>query len=112
MLSKTNRLRGKKDFEEVFKTGDTYRSAFLTLRVLKNSSGPVRFGFVVSTKVSKSAVVRNKIKRRLSESVRSLLLKKKTGADVAVIALPSAEKKGFSEINEAVESLFKKARLI
>ncbi len=34
---------------------------------------PVKFAFIVSKKISKSAVKRNKIKRRMRESIRLLL---------------------------------------
>ena len=62
-LPKKNRLKKKKDFEEVFKKGKAVRGNFLFVRYLKNSLQFPRFAFVVSSKVSKKAVARNRIRR-------------------------------------------------
>ena len=69
MLPKINRIKKKKDFEIIFKKGASFRNNLFTLRFLKNSLGINRFGFVVSQKVSKKAVVRNKVRRRLTEAI-------------------------------------------
>lgn len=82
------------------------------LKVAQKNSKSARFGFIVSKKISKSAVVRNKIRRRLSEAIKSIIKEIKTGADVALIALPGIEKKDFSEIEKSLAVLLKKAGLL
>lgn len=72
-LNKKNRLKKKKDFESVFKKGKAIRGNFLFVRYLKNGLQFPRFAFVVSSKVSKKAVVRNRIRRLLSEAARTKL---------------------------------------
>lgn len=112
MLPKINRLKKKKDFENIFKEGKIFRGDFLIIREVKNGLNETRFGFVVSNKISKKAVVRNKIRRRLRDIVRKNLSSFKKGIDVAVIALNGLEKKSFLEVKELTESILKKSKLI
>jgi len=107
MLSKTNRLRKERDFENLFKRGKSFKKDFLILRVVQNNLGDSRFGFIVSQKVSKKAVLRNKIKRRLRDIVGRNIEEIIKGRDVALIVLPGFEKKSFLETKEALENLLK-----
>jgi len=111
MLSKENRLTKKKDFEYVFKKGKSFKEDFLIFKIIENHLGNPRFGFVVSKKISKKAILRNKIKRRISESVRCRIRKLKKRLDGVLLALPEIEKKDFWEIDETIEKLFKKAKI-
>lgn len=111
MLSKRNRLP-KISFENVLKNGRGFRKDLIFIKVLPNVSGHNRFGFLVTKKVSKKAVIRNKVKRRLREAVRKLLPKTKKGIDVVVGALPGLENRDFWDIAATIEALFKKANLI
>ena len=112
MLTKENRLKKKSDFEKVFKGGKGLKEDFLILRFKKNRLKEPRFGFVVSQKVSKKAVVRNKVKRRLREAVRGLLQRVKNGIDAVIIALPETQAKNFQEVERAMEKLLKKAGVL
>jgi ribonuclease P protein component len=103
MLPKINRIKKKKDFEEIFKKGKILRSNFFIFRLTKNDLGLNRFGFVVSQKVSKKATVRNKARRRLTEAIKAEAKNVKNGTDLVIIALPGIEKKEFSEIKKAVQ---------
>ncbi len=112
MLPKINRLTRKKDFDLVFKNGESVKNDFLICKALKNQLPESRFGFVVSKKISNKATVRNLVKRRLRKAVLCELGKIKKSIDIVIIALPGAGKKEFSEIQEAVTGVFKKAKLI
>ncbi|MBI3337423.1 MAG: ribonuclease P protein component [Candidatus Staskawiczbacteria bacterium] len=112
MLSQINRLRKKKDFEKLFKEGKSFKSTFLVLKAVKNNLKENRFGFIVSKKVSKKAILRNKIKRNLRDIVRQNIKDIKSGVDVVLIVLPDFGKKNFSEIKEILNNLLKKAGLI
>ena len=112
MLSKINRIKKKKDFERIFKNSKTFRGNLFIFRIMKNNLGLNRFGFVVSQKISKKATLRNKTRRRLAEAIRSEIKNIKIGTDLVIIALPGIEKKGFSEIREAVKNTLIKSRLI
>lgn len=111
MLRKINRIRKKKDFATVFGNSKTFRSALLVFKAAKNNLGVDRFGFIVSKKVSKRAVDRNKVKRRLTEAIRSEAEAMKAGTDLILVALPGIEKKEFFEIKEAVGAALAKMGL-
>lgn len=115
MLSKNNRVRKKKDIERIFKKGKSFRKDFLVLKTVKNDLNAIRFAFIVSQKISKKANVRNKIKRKLREVVRLKMKLLKPGTDNLLITLPGIEKterRRFKDIEETIEKLFKKAKII
>jgi ribonuclease P protein component len=84
-LNKKNRLKKERDFENVFKKGKAVKGGFLFIKYIKNDLDLLRFGFVVSTKVAKKAVERNRVKRILSEIVRGVI-KDLHGYDIIVFA--------------------------
>lgn len=110
MLLQKNRLKKKKDFEVAFKQGDSFRQGFLYLKIRKNSLDASRFGFVISKKFSKKAVIRNKTKRRLSEIIKTKLPEIKKGMDVIIIVMPGAEN-DFQKLEQTIDKLFKKAKI-
>lgn len=112
MLAKEHRLRKQKDFEAVFKTGRYSRGVFLSLKTAKNNLPQSRFGIAVSAKVSKKAVIRNKIKRRLRHIIYRRLPEIKDGFDIAIIAAPAAAEKTFGETVSEFNDLLEKGKLL
>lgn len=70
MLRKENRFHGPKGVRLAYR-GKQIRGRLLSLHVSKRSEPGFRVAVVVSRKVSKSAVVRNRIRRRIYELVRA-----------------------------------------
>ena len=112
MLSKQYRLKKKKDFDEVIKKGKFFKENFLVLKKAKNNLRWTRVGFVVSQKVAKKAVIRNKIKRRLRETVGTNLSRIRPGYDIIFFSKKGIEEKEFLEIKKSIEKLLKKAKLL
>lgn len=112
MLPKKFRLLKKKDFEKIHKFGKFFGQNFLAIKLVKNSLNVSRFGFLIGIKVSKKSTVRNKIKRRLRESVRLKLKRIKPGFDIVVFVRPEIAEKNYWEIDKAVEKIFEKAKLL
>ena len=87
MLPKPYRLTKMKDFEILFKEGRFVGGDLVDLKVWKidqmkypkrkYSPNDLKIGFVVPIKISKKAVVRNRIKRQMREVVRLLMKDKK-----------------------------------
>ena len=111
MLVQKNRLRKKKDIDMVFKQGDGFKQGFLRIKIRKNNLDTSRFVFVISKKFSKKAVIRNKIRRRLSEIIKAKLLEIKKGIDVIIVVMPGAEN-DFQKLEQIIDKLFKKAKII
>lgn len=84
-----HRLRKSGDIEHVFKKGQKKDSFYFYIKFLPNDLDIVRFGIIVSIKLFKKAVVRNKIKRRISEICRKNLKSIKNGYDIIFIAKPA-----------------------
>lgn len=112
MLPKLNRLKKRKDFERVLGRGILLREDFLFLKKIENNLSFSRIGFIVSQKISKKAVIRNRIKRRLREIIRLNLPIIKSGYDFVFFTKKGIEDKQFSEIKNEVEKLIKRAKLI
>jgi ribonuclease P protein component len=99
MLSFSYRFHGHGSLRYVYKNGQAVRSHLITI---KHTSNPhrknSRFAVVVSKKVHKSAVGRNRIRRRIYEIIRQEIPKMNGVYDVAVmvfsgetITLPTEE---------------------
>lgn len=111
VLAKINRLKKKRDFYLVFKKGKTQKGKFLILKYIKNNLKESRFAFIISQKISKKTVVRNKIKRRLSEIVREKLKEFREKIDGIFIALSGIENQNFQVLKNDVEEIFKKLKI-
>lgn len=112
MLSKANRLKKRKDFEKVFTQGKSYKSKFFSAKILKTDLQESRFGFIVSGKVSKKAVTRNRIRRLLQEAVRKKFSDFKKNVDVAIVAFPKIQGELREEVEKSVNDFLKKTELI
>ncbi len=71
-------------------------------------SGPSRFGFVISKKIDKRAVVRNKIKRLLRQAVRERLEKIPEGFDIVLVVRPNIVGKSYEEISLEFDKVLSK----
>ena len=71
MIKRSNRFHGYNSLRYAYQHGKTVRGPLCAIRfVINERRTDYRLAVVVSKKVSKSAVVRNRIRRRLFESVR------------------------------------------
>lgn len=72
MISRFHRFHGHGSLRYVYQHGHTVRGPLTALKFIENSRRKTyRLAVVVSKKVSKSAVKRNRIRRRLYEAVRA-----------------------------------------
>lgn len=111
MLIDEHRLKKDKDFELVFKEGKVFSSDFLFLKLKRNNLQTSRFGFIISKKISKKSTFRNKVKRRLRETIRKNLDNIKQGFDVIIGVRAEILDKDYQEVCKEIESLLKKAKL-
>ena len=112
MLPFQNRLTKKSDFQNVYKTRESFYAEGLTLKFAPNNLTVARIGFSVEKKWFKKAVERNWAKRKLRESTRPLLKKIKPGVDVAIIAKDPRSIEDMSRVMKNVQKLFQQSNLI
>src|SRR5438445_10027858 len=85
MITVSHRFHGHGSLRGVYQRGQTVRSSMVGLRFARRDPRrPYRAAVVVSRKVSKSAVVRNRIRRRLYEIIRRQALAIPPGTDLVV----------------------------
>lgn len=108
-MRKELRLRRRKDFDAVFRQGRSWHNELLVLRTIPNTLDHNRYGFVTGRRLGK-AVVRNRVRRRLRESIR--VLAAIPGWDVVVSAKTRAAEADFHELNRAAVDLLTRAGIL
>ena len=86
MIDKTHRFQGYGSLRFVYQKGQVVRGPLCALKYIANRRRTTyRAAVVVSRKVHKSAVVRNRIRRRMYEIVRNEMLHVKEPYDLVFI---------------------------
>lgn len=109
MLSKKHRLPIQKFIKSHSTNGA--RSDYFFVKFKTNNLPFSRFGVVISRKVSKSAVKRNRIKRIIFDFIRLKEYYLKAGKDVLIIVSPQAGKLMKAEIEKELEDMLIKCKM-
>jgi ribonuclease P protein component len=96
------RLRRSADFRHVQRGGVRIHTVHLVAVHHVNELAAPRFGLAVSRKVG-NAVIRNRVKRWLRESIRRRQAGRLAGVDVVFIARPTAAGADYATISAEVE---------
>ncbi len=109
-MQRHQRLRRRRDFAAVYRSGKAYTQGPLALRTRRNPDTAVpRFGFAVGKRLG-GAVARNRIKRRLREAARRSGARGQ--ADVVVIARGASRDASYHDLESALHSLLQRAGLL
>ncbi len=101
-FSRKERLRKRKEFQQVFDKGEKYGNDQLKVYALSNGDSVSRLGLVVGRKFG-NAPRRNRFKRILREAYRLNKSLLSNGADIVVVPRP-----GLTELTlKAIEENFK-----
>lgn len=109
MLPAQHRLAKTTDIATVQSRGRRFFTPFFVVKALYKPRELTRFAFIVSTKVSKKAVDRNRIKRMMRQAVRVTLANFKPG-DYVVIVKPPAVKLPSLELKTEFLKLLEKLK--
>lgn len=107
MLKKIYRLSSLK-----LSSPKSVNSQNFILKTSINSLDIPRFGFVISKKVDKSAVVRNSLKRKISMTAEHLFDRIEGGRDFVFYPKASMIDASRESVAQEIEELFKKERFI
>lgn len=128
-LPQPNRLKLRRDFQAVYHKGIRRTGRYLILRGLpgrisspKDSMQekrtidegrlPTMIGISISQKVSKKAVVRNRIKRQIRGILRQLLPRLSPGWQLVVVVRPGAEGCEYAHFLRELEQLLVEAEVL
>jgi ribonuclease P protein component len=111
MINVRHRFHGHNSLRRVYSGGQTARGSFVNLKYLGRGSGrPYRAAVVVSRKVHKSAVVRNRIRRRIYEIIRQADRQLTDSQDlIFTVFSEQAADMPAAKLTAAVEGLLQKA---
>jgi ribonuclease P protein component len=114
VIGRQFRFHGRSSIQRLYAKGKSVRSGALSLRFAPNPKRTnYRLAVVVSRKVSKSAVVRNRIRRRLYERVRILSSEFEVPHDLVITAYDAAiATESAKQLDAEVAKLVKKAKLM
>lgn len=108
MLKKKYRLGSKQKIE----ANKSLHTDYFLLRIGKNSLPFCRFRFIVSKKIDKRAVIRNKIRRLFSKVIEDLVGKIENGYDFVFIIKKEVNSANDGKIMLSIKKLFEKEGLI
>lgn len=113
MIPASSRFHGHNSLRYVYANGKAVRSTELTIKWVHNTHRTTsRFSVVVSKKILKSAIGRNRIRRRVYEYARLHKdLLKETYDIVFIVTSPEVRTMPASELTELLDQLFQRAEL-
>lgn len=111
MLQKENRLTKRKAFNYVYKNGKSKAGESLIVNYIPTKLNVCKIGFSVSKKVGK-AHERNRIKRILRETMKSLLPRLNQKYNYILSAKPTIIGKTFHKIQEELFQILNKCGMI
>lgn len=108
MLPRVRRIRTRREYQQMMRRARFVRGHFLTVRAMPGASDVTRCGFIVSTSVSTSAVIRNRIRRRLRAAAATI--PPRPPADIVVIAHRAAVGQSAQTLTQEFLSLLNQLR--
>ncbi len=112
MLSRKYRFHSRGGVRYTYAHGKTIRTPKMSLVYNDNSRGFQRFGVVVSKKVEKTAVKRNRIRRRVYEAIRAELPNYNLKRDhIFVVYSKEVVTMDFKELRALIHSLLEQSMI-
>ncbi|HXF50495.1 MAG TPA: ribonuclease P protein component [Dehalococcoidia bacterium] len=108
-MRREQRLRRREDFAAVYERGRRYTGDLLAIRVLPNGLDVTRFGIATGRAIG-GAVVRNRVKRRVREGLRTLPVA--PGWDIVVNVRRPAVEADYWRLRDAAAKLLARAGLL
>jgi len=114
MIGRLHRFHGYGGLRAIYQRGETVRGPLLSLKYAsRDSKRSYRAAVVVSRKVSKSAVVRNRIRRRIYELIRQQETTLVPGSDLVFTAFsPDLAAIPDDQLQASVVGLLRKAHVL
>ena len=108
-MQRDRRIRKSQDFSRVSVDGRSWADHRLVLRAVPNQLRTTRYGFVVRKHIG-SAVIRNRLKRRLRAIARDVP-EPSTAWDIVLIVRNGARGSTSAQLSRSLKSLLVRARI-
>jgi ribonuclease P protein component len=108
MLPKEKRLIETRDFKRVYTKGSFFSVPLFNLNFMSNRSQLTRVGIVISKKIAKRAVDRNRAKRQFREAVRSFYEILPKGYDIIISVKEKALGASYGDIEAEIKKAFER----
>jgi len=106
MLPGKFRLHRREEIVPVLRYGRPFPSPLIMVRIRPNRIGNPRAAVIVANAVSKKAVVRNRIRRRIQEVIRKEFLSTLPNIDIIISAKSGAVNASSNEFQKVLEGIF------
>lgn len=110
-MLKPNVLRNKKDFSALYNKGRSVGERYVVLFFRKNGRNYNRTAFLASKKVGKS-VIRNRARRLMKESYRTLEKDMPIGYDFIFIARKTIVNLKCADVKKSIEAAIRKSGIM
>ena len=112
MLPSKNKLKGNLRIEEVKRKGKLRQSDNFGVAYLKREeTSDAKFAFIISSKISKLAVQRNRINRSFQEGIRRVLNKIPKDLDFVILAKKNLSSRPTDQIIKEMSDFFDKFKI-
>ena len=110
-MNKKQRIKKNAEFQTIFKKGKSFANRQFVVYCLNNEEDYYRVGLSVSKKVG-NAVVRNRIKRYIRQTLLEINDQVFPNMDYIIIARNPAAKLDFHETKKSMEHVLKVAKVL
>lgn len=110
MLSKTLRMKSSTQFDYIFKKGQALKNKFILVFYSKCKANHQKFGVVVSKKIGHS-VVRNQVKRKIREVIKTVKQSLCNDYNYIFVARCGIENLSYNELLDIVQKMIKKSEI-
>ena len=108
MLASDNRLKKRKEFNYIYRKGESTSVKYVTLFCSNTPKRILKVGFSVSKKIGK-AYIRNKVKRQMRAIVRELIPNLQNNIAYVFVAKSGIDTLSFTELKDCILSVVKKS---
>ncbi len=111
MLEKQYRLKKNKEFNYVYKKGETSYSKVLAMYYVKTKITPFRVGFSISSKIGNS-VIRHKVKRKLTHLFKEFINQVNPNYNYIFVARSGIENYTYDQLYLEMKKVLTKGKML
>lgn len=111
MLEKQYRLKKNKEYNYIYRKGESVYSKVLTVYFVKTKIKPFKVGFSISSKIGNS-VIRHKVKRKLTHLFREFITQVNPNYNYIFVARAGIENMTYDQLKVEMKKVLTKGKFI